>query len=64
MDVLVKYANACFQLIIIYRPLSSKENGLKENDFLSEFNTLLNAVAWGGAGGGPGPPKKLAKNQK
>ena len=40
MDVLVKYANACFQLIIIYRPLPSKENGLKENDFFSEFNTL------------------------
>ena len=30
MDVLVKYGNACFQLIIIYRPLPSKENLSKE----------------------------------
>lgn len=45
MDVLVKYANTCTRLVILYRPPPSKENGLKENDFFSDFNSLLERLA-------------------
>ena len=45
MDVLVKYLNACIRLVIVYRPPPSEQNGLKENDFFDEFNSLLECLA-------------------
>ena len=45
MDVLVKYANTCTRLVILYRPPPSKENGLKEIDFFGDFNSLLERLA-------------------
>ena len=45
MDVLVKYQNACIRLVIVYRPPPSEQNGLKENDFFDEFNSLLECLA-------------------
>ena len=45
MDVLVKYLNACIRLVIVYRPPPSEQNGLKENDFFDEFNSLLECWA-------------------
>ena len=45
MDVLVKYQNACIRLVIVYRPPPSEHNGLKENDFFDELNSLLECLA-------------------
>ena len=45
MDALVKYLNACFRLVIVYRPPPSELNGLKENDFFDEFNSPLECLA-------------------
>ena len=45
MDVLVKYQNACIRPVIVYRPLPSEQNGLKENVFFHEFNSLLECLA-------------------
>ena len=44
MDALVKYLNACIRLVIVYRPPLSELNGLKENDFFDEFNSLLECL--------------------
>ena len=41
----MKYTNARTRLVIVYRPPSSKENGLKENDFFGDFNILLERLA-------------------
>ena len=45
MNALVKYLNACIRLVIPYRPPPSELNGLKENDFFDEFNSLLECLA-------------------
>ena len=41
----MKYLNACIRLVIVYRPPPSEQNGLKENDFFDEFNSLLECLA-------------------
>jgi len=45
MDVVVKYLNACISIVIVYKPLPSEQNGMKENDFFDEFNSLLECLA-------------------
>ena len=41
LDLLQKYSRGCVRAVTVYRPPPSKENSLKENNFLDEFPILL-----------------------